>query len=78
MERAVELPFGLSPELPTGPVGRRVLPSRREVWWTGRVAIGLRYEPRPAPDAPAPTADDAEPYANARPMRIFCTSDVPS
>ena len=33
--------------LPPGYVGPVCLPgTQREVWWTGRVAIGLRYEPR--------------------------------
>ncbi|MBK1686437.1 hypothetical protein [Rubrivivax gelatinosus] len=31
--------------LPVGHVGPVLLPgTNREVWWTGRVAIGLRYE----------------------------------
>lgn len=32
--------------IPDGHVGPVSLPgTNREVWWTGRVAIGLRYEP---------------------------------
>jgi hypothetical protein len=32
--------------IPEGHVGRVVLPSTgRVVWWTGKVAIGLRHEP---------------------------------
>lgn len=32
-------------DIPAGHVGRLTLPgSEREVWWTGRVAIGLRFE----------------------------------
>ncbi|WP_200225519.1 hypothetical protein [Rubrivivax gelatinosus] len=38
--------------LPAGHVGPVMLPgTNREIWWTGRVAIGLRYEP-PAPREP--------------------------
>ena len=34
--------------VPDGHVGEYVLPGTgRLVWWTGRVAIGLRYQPRP-------------------------------
>lgn len=34
--------------LPIGHVGPVLLPgTNREVWWTGRVAIGLRYERPP-------------------------------
>ncbi|BAL95805.1 hypothetical protein [Rubrivivax gelatinosus] len=34
--------------LPAGHVGPVLLPgTNREVWWTGRVAIGLRYERPP-------------------------------
>lgn len=33
--------------LPEGHIGPAVLPgTNRQIWWTGRVAIGLRYEPR--------------------------------
>ena len=33
--------------VPAGHVGPVVLPgSNRQIWWTGRVAIGLRYEPQ--------------------------------
>lgn len=39
--------------LPSGYVGPAVLPgSNRPIWWTGRVAIGLRYVP-PSPQTPA-------------------------
>jgi hypothetical protein len=35
----------LSMHIPAGHVGPLTLPgSDREVWWTGRVAIGLRFE----------------------------------
>jgi len=40
--------------VPPGHVGPAVLPdSGRRIWWTGRVAIGLRWEPR-AIDSPVP------------------------
>jgi hypothetical protein len=33
-------------EIPPGHVGEFVIPGTgRTVWWTGRVAIGLRHEP---------------------------------
>jgi hypothetical protein len=33
--------------VPPGHIGRWVVPgSGQVVWWTGRVAIGLRHEPR--------------------------------
>ena len=33
--------------VPPGYIGRWVVPgSGQVVWWTGRVAIGLRHEPR--------------------------------
>jgi hypothetical protein len=38
---------GSSPpvDIPPGHVGPLTLPgSEREIWWTGRVAIGLRFE----------------------------------
>ena len=39
-------------DVPAGHVGRLTLPgSEREVWWTGRVAIGLRFERQPGPGA---------------------------
>lgn len=39
--------------LPSGYVGPAVLPgSNRHIWWTGRVAIGLRYVP-PSRQTPA-------------------------
>ena len=35
-------------EIPPGHIGPVVLPgSGRLIWWTGRVAIGLRHEPEP-------------------------------
>ena len=37
--RAPPLPF------PPGHVGPVALPTGRMVWWTGRVAIGLRHQP---------------------------------
>ncbi len=34
--------------VPPGHVGPLVIPGTgRKVWWTGRVAIGLRHEPKP-------------------------------
>jgi len=45
-----EFPIGLNDatppiDIPKGHIGPVVLPgTQREVWWTGRVAIGLRYE----------------------------------
>ena len=33
-------------QVPEGQLGLVVLPGARTVWWTGRVAIGLRYEGR--------------------------------
>ena len=33
--------------VPPGHIGRWVVPATGQVvWWTGRVAIGLRHEPR--------------------------------
>jgi hypothetical protein len=44
-------PPGLA--IPPGHVGPLTLPgSRRTVWWTGRVAIGLRHEHRPGVQRP--------------------------
>jgi len=45
---AIRLNSALPPvEIPSGHIGPVVLPgSGRLIWWTGRVAIGLRYEPR--------------------------------
>jgi hypothetical protein len=41
--------------IPPGYVGEFVMPGTgRHVWWTGRVAIGLRYQPQPRQfDAPS-------------------------
>ncbi len=41
----------LPPAFPSDHVGLISLPggSQRRVWWTGRVAIGLRYQPPPPP-----------------------------
>lgn len=37
-------------EIPAGHIGPVMLPgTNRTVWWTGRVAIGLRYEQRAEP-----------------------------
>jgi len=46
-DRAIRLNNAAPPvEIPPGHVGPVVLPgSGRLVWWTGRVAIGLRHEP---------------------------------
>lgn len=39
-------------DIPPGHIGPVMLPgTNRQVWWTGRVAIGLRYERQTAPDA---------------------------
>jgi hypothetical protein len=44
-------------EIPEGHVGPVLLSATgRTVWWTGRVAIGLRYESRPHPDATSQSA----------------------
>ena len=42
-------PHGATPvDIPAGHVGPVFLPgSGRLIWWTGRVAIGLRHEPMP-------------------------------
>lgn len=57
MRTAADLPFTpASFDVPNGPVGPMVLPgSHRKVWWTGRVAIGLRYEPRARTEAGRPS-----------------------
>jgi hypothetical protein len=40
-------------DIPAGHIGLVDLPgSNRQVWWTGRVAIGLRYERHDGPEAP--------------------------
>jgi hypothetical protein len=44
-------------DIPEGHVGPVLLSDTgRTVWWTGRVAIGLRYEPRPRVDATSQSA----------------------
>lgn len=44
-------------EIPEGHVGPVLLSDTgRTVWWTGRVAIGLRYEPRAHVDATSQSA----------------------
>jgi hypothetical protein len=44
-------------DIPEGHVGPVLLSDTgRTVWWTGRVAIGLRYEPRPQVDATSQSA----------------------
>lgn len=44
-------------ELPIGYLGPVVLPgSGRLIWWTGRVAIGLRHQPVQHVDAPSQSA----------------------
>ena len=48
MSHASTSPYAtpLSVPIPTGHVGPVTLPGTgRVVWWTGRVAIGLRHEP---------------------------------
>ena len=43
--------------IPPGHVGPVVLPgSGRLVWWTGRVAIGLRHQPQRPPALPSQSA----------------------
>ncbi len=43
--------------IPDGHIGPVLLSDTgRTVWWTGRVAIGLRYEPRPHVDATSQSA----------------------
>lgn len=43
--------------VPPGHVGPVVLPgSGRLIWWTGRVAIGLRHQPRPHGEAVSQSA----------------------
>ena len=38
-------------EIPPGHIGPVVLPGTgRQIWWTGRVAIGLRHVPQPQRD----------------------------
>lgn len=44
-------------DLPPGHVGPVVLPgSGRMIWWTGRVAIGLRHQPERYDDVTAQSA----------------------
>lgn len=44
-------------DVPPGHVGPVVLPgSGRLIWWTGRVAIGLRHQPEPYSDVAAQSA----------------------
>ena len=44
-------------QVPKGHVGPVLLSATgRTVWWTGRVAIGLRYQPPPRNDAPGQSA----------------------
>ena len=44
-------------EIPSGHVGPVVLPgSGRMVWWTGRVAIGLRHETQRHDEMPSQSA----------------------
>ena len=44
-------------EIPPGHVGPVVLPgSGRLIWWTGRVAIGLRHEPHRQHEMPSQSA----------------------
>lgn len=44
-------------EIPPGHVGPVVLPgSGRMIWWTGRVAIGLRHEPQRSWEMPSQSA----------------------
>lgn len=44
-------------EIPPGHIGPVVLPdSGRLVWWTGRVAIGLRHQPQRHFDMPSQSA----------------------
>ena len=45
-------------DLPRGYVGPAWLPGTgRMIWWTGRVAIGLRHEPAPHPEGATAAAD---------------------
>ena len=47
-------------DIPPGHLGPMVLPgTQRTIWWTGRVAIGLRYE-RPTDDRAAVDRDDQQ------------------
>lgn len=41
-------PTSVNPQV----VGEKVLPGGRRVWWTGKLAIGLRYQPTPCRDVP--------------------------
>lgn len=44
-------------EVPKGDIGPlRLSDTGRSIWWTGRVAIGLRYEARPRGDATSRSA----------------------
>ena len=44
-------------EIPPGHIGPVVLPgSGRLIWWTGRVAIGLRHQPTRQHDMPSQSA----------------------
>ena len=57
-QTAIQLNSALPPvEIPSGHVGPVVLPgSGRLVWWTGRVAIGLRHEGGRRPEMPSQSA----------------------
>jgi hypothetical protein len=55
---AIRLNSALPPvEIPSGHIGPVVLPgSGRLIWWTGRVAIGLRHESQRHHDMPSQSA----------------------
>ena len=50
IEHASTWPLGAPPAKP----GPAHLPCGREVFWTGRVAIGLRHQPAPDHNKPVP------------------------
>jgi hypothetical protein len=58
VQTAIHLNNALPPvDIPAGHVGPVVLPgSGRTIWWTGRVAIGLRHESGHRYDMPSQSA----------------------
>ena len=57
-EAAIHLNSASPPvQVPAGHIGPVVLPgSGRLIWWTGRVAIGLRHESKPHAEMPSRSA----------------------
>jgi hypothetical protein len=57
-QRAISVAVDEPPiQMPKGHIGPVMLSATgRSVWWTGRVAIGLRYEPPPRAEPPGQSA----------------------